>query len=119
MKIDSSIVGKIHDLESLSVFPIVNSDYKIKKYLIENKGLVEPKEISFGNRTEQTVQNLGAEFVPETMQYISIVKTLQKLLYDSEKLKSLPMAKCTSEIVSGEMLQSFSDAAYCKNHELN
>jgi hypothetical protein len=87
---------KISEIESaLEDSSIVNSMYKLKKYLIDQHGLVSPQEVFLKNRTEMEhglpskIEKLSQKFVPETVQYISVIHTVQKILVDTNNFAGL------------------------------
>ncbi len=85
-------VQRLHDVQDLFESGLKMSEYQIKRHLSHSKGLVEPTSISLGNRAKSVatvtggVINSAIKFVPESMQYISVIQTLQKLLCDTDNL---------------------------------
>ena len=71
----SLCASRLQDVHDMCESGLTMSDYKIKKYLRTSKGLVDPTEISFGNRTESVASMTGNEisltikFVPECFGY--------------------------------------------------
>lgn len=126
-KIDETYAARLHDIEAMCDNISVNSNYKILKYLRDFKKLVEPSEIFLGNRIE-SVRNddeteMTFKFVPETMQYISVISTLQKLLRDTNFLQSFPVIRShilsvNETCTSTQILNTFSDGEYYKEHKL-
>jgi hypothetical protein len=126
------LYSSLVELESMCDSFSMNSSYMLKKYLRDCKGLVEPREICVGKRTEhvQSVSDgtvvLSAEFVPETIQYISVISTLEKLLNDSNHFKlfnSIAEYYSTSDVteihpLASETIRSFSDGELFKTHPL-
>lgn len=98
--------GCLQDVKAMCDSLVVNSDYKIKKYLRDTKGLVEPVSICLGTRTEVTSSKDGDDFVPsikfvpETMQYISIISTLEKLLCDTDNLHSFSQVEVPNVLIN-------------------
>jgi hypothetical protein len=75
-----------------------------------------------GNRTEVTENRSNDEvtssvvFVPETMEYISVMGTLQKLLNDTDSFHSLKSNINISVNGLVEILHSYRDSEYFQQH---
>jgi len=124
----SLCASRLEDVHNMCESGLTMSDYKIKKHLCTSKGLVEPSEISFGNRTESVASMTGSEisstikFVPESMQYVSVIKTIQKLMCDTDNfglLRHIQVPTISVDpVVVQELLCSYSDGDYYKSHPL-
>jgi hypothetical protein len=98
-----------------------HSNYSLKKYLRDCK----PAELTLVNRTkvrktvtyDEVISSIV--YVPETMQYISILGTVQKLLEDMENLRLLETSRNSNVSESLDVIRLFSDAEYFQQHELS
>jgi len=122
---DSEYGIRLQEVEEICESLAVSSGYKMKKYLRESKGLVEPCEIFLGNRKEIVSSCISDEltrsvkFVPESMQYISIISTIKKLLLDTNCFQSFSTISSTCPgAASSEAIASLCDTDYCKQHPL-
>ena len=101
--------------ETFTAFDTIRSDYNQKKYLKEKKGLIEPEEILLGTRCEQYLDRSrvsSLKYVPETIQYISIKKTINTVL---NKLGHKIGKKHRSENV---VMKDYMDASQFSQHPL-
>lgn len=103
--------------ECAQVFALLNTDYKMTTYLINNELMVPPQPIFLGRRwdTHPDPDNMGTLLhvqVPNTFQYISILETLKFVFKFEEAWECLD-----SEPPSGdEYLRGFRDGTYFKAH---
>lgn len=115
---DSKYSSRLQEVEFMCDSLCLNSSYKIKKYLHDTKGMVEPKEILLGNRPEiaHNDSDNSVNFVPETMQYISVTDTLCKLMCDTDCLKSVREMHTASN--ADDTISSYFDTVSYKEHPL-
>ena len=111
---------KINEIENVvQDSSVVDSVYKLKKYLQDKRGLVAPEEINLGNRTElrpclpSLVNKPVIDFAAETMQYIPILKTLESVLKNTNQFKLFECAKERDTVIN-----SFTGVALYKLHPL-
>ena len=102
--------------ESLSSFNIVRTDYRQKKYLKEKCGLIEPEEVLLGTRCEQYLDKdkiSSLKYVPETLQYMSVKKTIKNVLSAfSKEFENNALSEKTG------IMKDYRDGEQLKKHSL-
>jgi hypothetical protein len=120
---------KICEIESaLEDSSIAKSVYKLKKYLTDQHELVSPQEVFLKNRTElehglpSKNEKPSQKFVPETMQYISVIHTIQKILVDTNNFAGLQdqSSNVSHDDTHGDglILSKFADCDLFRKHPL-